>query len=146
MHGHPLNRWLRNINQKLTSKDTFTVVQHKIFAIKMSGKGSGKCGYQGREGRWGWGGLSRGISAIGYSYSGATTKHKGIYSALGIHVFDYGHKESADKMRNTWENIVHHGGTIDGHDIRNWLFNKKIVSIAKNQAHSRCIGWRSINH
>jgi hypothetical protein len=28
-------------------------------------------------------------------------------------------------MRTTWEKIVHHAGTIYGHDISNELLNKK---------------------
>jgi hypothetical protein len=32
-------------------------------------------------------------------------------------------------MRTTWEKIVHHVGTIDGHDISNELLNKKTVLI-----------------
>ena len=32
-------------------------------------------------------------------------------------------------MRPTWEKIVHHVGTIYGHDISNELQNKKIVTI-----------------
>ena len=34
-------------------------------------------------------------------------------------------------MWATWEKIVHHVGTIYGHDIRNGLHNKKKVSIPK---------------
>jgi hypothetical protein len=32
-------------------------------------------------------------------------------------------------MRTTWEKIVHHVGTIYGHDISNELQNKKTVII-----------------
>jgi hypothetical protein len=32
-------------------------------------------------------------------------------------------------MRTTWEKIVHHGGTIYGHDISNKLQNSKVVVI-----------------
>ena len=88
---------------------------------------SGRTG-RGRGGR-GRGGRGRGR---GNSYSGTgvtTTKHKGLCSALGIHVFDYGQKAAADQMRTTWEKIVHHAGTIYGHDISNELLNKKTVLI-----------------
>ena len=34
-------------------------------------------------------------------------------------------------MRTTWEKIVHHVGTIYGHDISNELQNKKTVTINK---------------
>jgi hypothetical protein len=61
--------------------------------------------------------------------SGALAKHKGLCAALGIHVFDYGQKGAADQMRTTWEKIVHHVGTIYGHDISNELQNKKTVII-----------------
>ncbi len=84
------------------------------------GKGRGN---RGRGGR----GRGRGNS---YSGTGATAaKHKGLCSALGNHVFDYGQKAAADQMRTTWEKIVHHAGTIYGHDISNELLNKKLVVI-----------------
>ena len=44
-------------------------------------------------------------------------------------MFDYGQKGAADQMRTMWEKIVHHVGTIHGHDVSNELLNKKIVSI-----------------
>ena len=34
-------------------------------------------------------------------------------------------------MRTTWEKIVHHVGTIYGHDISNELQNRKTVTITK---------------
>jgi hypothetical protein len=34
-------------------------------------------------------------------------------------------------MRTTWEKIVHHVGTIYGHDVSNELQNKKTVPISK---------------
>jgi hypothetical protein len=34
-------------------------------------------------------------------------------------------------MRTTWEKIVHHVGTIYGHDISNELLNKKTVTISE---------------
>ena len=51
--------------------------------------------------------------------------------AIGIHVFDYGQKKLADQMRNTWERLVNHSGTIHEHDISNELLNKKTVIIIK---------------
>ena len=66
----------------------FKVVNNKIFAIKISGTGSGRCGHQVRGGQGGRGGQVRGRAARGYSYSDVTTKHKGLCSAIGIHVFD----------------------------------------------------------
>jgi hypothetical protein len=50
-----------------------------------------------------------------------------------MHVFDYGIKGTADQMRNTWEKITHHVGTIYGHDISNELQNKTLVTIAEPQ-------------
>ena len=96
----------------------------------MSGRGSGRGSYQGGVVQGGQGGRVRGRVSIGYNYYGATTNHKGLCSAIGIHVFDYGHKASADQMSTTWENLVHYVGTIHGHDISNELINKKIVTIA----------------
>ncbi len=94
---------------------------------------SGRGGRQGR-GRGGRGTFSgRGGRGRGnhYSGAGATVKHKGLCSALTNHVFDYGQKGAADQMRTTWEKLVHHVGTIYGHDISNELQNKKTVTIAK---------------
>ena len=54
-----------------------------------------------------------------------------MYSALGIHVFDYGTKASVDQMRTTRDKLVHYVGTIHGHDIRNELLNKKTIIITK---------------
>ena len=60
----------------------------------MSGKGSGRGVYQVREGRGGRGGRGgrvgqgRGRASRGYSYSGDTTKHKVLFSAIEINVFD----------------------------------------------------------
>ena len=54
---------------------------------------------------------------------------KGLCSALGDHVFDYGQKWVADQMRTTWENIINHVGTIYGHNISNELQNKKQIEI-----------------
>jgi hypothetical protein len=91
----------------------------------MSGRGR----VRGGRGR---GGRGRGR---GHNYSGtgaATAKHRGLYSALGSHVFDYGQKAAADQMRTTWEKIFHHMGTIYGHDISNeQLLNKKTVTISE---------------
>ncbi len=78
-------------------------------------------------------GNSRGGRGRGNYYSGSdkVVKHKGLCAALGSHVFDYAQKGAADQMRTTWEKIVHHVGTIYGHDISNELLNKKTVVIDK---------------
>ena len=64
------------------------VVQHNIFGIKMIGKGSGRGSHQGRGGLGGQGFQGRGRTSRGYSYYGYNHKHKVLFSALGIHVFD----------------------------------------------------------
>jgi hypothetical protein len=94
----------------------------------MSGRGGRGRGNRGhRDGNRG--GRSRGRGR-GNSYaSTAVAKHKGLCAALGNHVFDYGQKGAADQMRTTWEKIVHHVGTIYGHDISNELQNRKTLKI-----------------
>ena len=84
------------------------------MGTKTSGKGSVRGGYQGWGGR---GGQGRGRAARGYGYSGGTPEHKGLCSALGIHVFDYGEKASVDQIITTWERLVLRVRTIHGHDI-----------------------------
>ena len=88
------------------------------------GRGSGRGSPSGRGGQRG----------RGSSYSGtgaAAAKHKGLCAALSHNVFDYGQKGAADQMRTTWEKLVHHVGTIYGHDISNELLNKKAVVLQK---------------
>jgi hypothetical protein len=92
----------------------------------MSGRGEqqGRGNRGGRDGN-SHGGHGRGGRGRSNSYSGlsgALAKHKGLCAALGIH-------GAADQMRTTWEKIVHHVGTIYGHDISNELQNKKTVII-----------------
>jgi hypothetical protein len=96
----------------------------------MSTRG-GRQGRGGRAGRGhngGRGGRGRGNY---YATEKAVAKHKGLFAALTNHVFDYGQKGAADQMQTTWEKIVHHVGTIHGHDISNELLNKKTVIIDK---------------
>jgi hypothetical protein len=79
------------------------------------------------------GGRGRG-QGRGTSYSGnGAAKHKGLCAALGMYVFHYGSKGAAGQMRNTWEKITHHVGTIYGHNISNELQNKTLVTIAEPQ-------------
>ena len=56
-------------------------------------------------------------------------KNKGLFSALGQHIFDYGKEGAADQMRTTWEKIANHIGTIYGHNISNDFQNKKRIEI-----------------
>ena len=61
-----------------------------------------------------------------YSSQGNTAK-KGLCSALGKYMFDYGHKTAADEMRTTWEKIIQYISTIYGQNISNKLYHKKII-------------------
>jgi hypothetical protein len=105
--------------------------QHYPIEVKMSTRG----GRTGRDhtGRGNGGRGNRNNQGRGSNYSGTgaanATKHKGLCIDLGNHVFDYGQKDAADQMRNTWEKIVHHVGTIYGHEISNELHNRKTVVI-----------------
>ena len=97
----------------------------------MSGRGGRGRGHRGnRDGNRGGRGRGRG-KGRGNSYTSnvTTIKHKGLFAALGSHVFDYGQKGAADNMRMTWEKIVHHAGTIYGHNISNELQNRKTITI-----------------
>ena len=85
----------------------------------MSENGSVRGVKQVQGGRGGRGGRGRGRSSRRYRYSGATIKHKRLCSAIGIHVFEYGHKASVDQRRITRENLVHRVVKIHGHDISN---------------------------
>jgi hypothetical protein len=108
---------------------------HSVNAMSNRGERQGRGSRGGRDGN-SRGGRGRGGRGRGNSYSGlsgALAKHKGLCAALGIHVFDYGQKGAADQMRTTWEKIVHHVGTIYGHDISNELQNKKTVTIDEPQ-------------
>ena len=83
------------------------------------------------------GGSRGGRSGCGYRGSGRGSRHytatlnknKRLCSAFGKNVFNYGQKELADQMRTTWENIVHHVGTVYGHYISKTLKNKIKVFI-----------------
>ena len=92
----------------------------------MSGRGGARSG--GRGGRFGrGGGRSRGR---GSNFASAgSSKQKGLCEALGSHVFDYGQKGSADKMRTSMEKFIQYVGTTFGEDIRNELENETTVVI-----------------
>ena len=53
------------------------------------------------------------------NYTATLNKNKGLCSALGNSIFNYGQKGAADQMRASWEKIVQHVGSIYGHDIIN---------------------------
>ena len=91
--------------------------------IIMTGRGRGGAGGRGR----GRGPRNR---SRGQNYTGSTrTTKKGLSAALGINVFDYGHKAAADEMRTSWEKLVEYVGTTYGPDISNELQNRQEVVI-----------------
>ena len=90
------------------------------------GRGGGRGG-RGNSGRGGRGGRGPGR---GQNYTGARRAPKqGLCAALGINVFDYGHKAAADQMRMSWEKLVQYVGTNYNQDICNELQNKVRVTI-----------------
>ena len=91
----------------------------------MSGRGGR--GHNG-HGNGSQGGHSRGGRGYNYS-SGGTPLKRGLCSALGKNIFDYGHKGTADEMRTSWEKLVQYVGTNYGQDISNELQNKTAVTI-----------------
>ncbi len=91
---------------------------HTIFFI-MTGRGRGGshsgCGSE----------CSRHGHGRGQNYTGARMVAKsGLCAALGINVFDCGHRAAADQMRTSWEKLVQFVGTNFGQDISNELQNK----------------------
>jgi hypothetical protein len=92
----------------------------------MTGKGRGGS----RGGRGGErGGRGRGR---GQNYTGARTAAKsGLCAALGINVFDYGHRAAADQMRTSWEKLVQFVCTNYGQDVSNELQNKIPVILSE---------------
>ena len=82
-------------------------------------------GGRGAHGGKGWG---RGNSYPSH-LNNLNNNNKGLDSALGNNVFDYGQKGAAYQTRITWENIINHVETIYGHDISNELQNKKPIDI-----------------
>jgi hypothetical protein len=68
----------------------------------------------------------------GQNYTGARTVAKsGLCAALGINVFDYGHRAATDQMRTAWEKLVQFMGTNYGQDISNELQNKIPVILSE---------------
>ena len=51
------------------------------------------------------------------------TAKKGLESALGANIFDYGQKNSADMLRSSWEKLVLFVGNKYGQDIGNEIKN-----------------------
>jgi hypothetical protein len=66
------------------------------------------------------------------NYTGTRTAAKrGLCAALGINVFNYGHRAAADQMRTSWEKLVQFVGTNYGQDISNELQNKIPVILSE---------------
>jgi hypothetical protein len=99
----------------------------------MSNRGGRDGGRDARGNGRGRGRSTRGRTGRGKDYSANIPKQRGLCAALGEHVFDYGQKGAADQSRTTWEKIVHHVGTIHGHDISNELLNRTEIPIPKPQ-------------
>jgi hypothetical protein len=55
----------------------------------------------------------------------------GLCAALGINVFNYGHRAAMDQMRTSWEKIVQFVGTNYGQDISNELQSKIPVILSE---------------
>ena len=92
----------------------------------MTGRGRGGS-HGGRGGERGGRGRRR-----GQNYTGARMAAKsGLCTALGINVFDYGHRAAADQMRTSWEKLVQFMGTNYGQDISNELQNKIPVILSE---------------
>ena len=96
----------------------------------MSGRGGQVRGCGVHNGRGGSG--SRGHDRGSGNYNTTLNKNKGLCSALGNNVFDYGQRGAAEQMQMTWEKIVHHAGNIYGQYIRNELHKKMKVFIPKS--------------
>jgi hypothetical protein len=88
----------------------------------MTGKGRGGS-RSGRGGECGGRGCGRGQNYTS-ARTARTAAKSGLCAALGINVFDYGHRAAADQMRTSWEKLVQFVGTNYGQDISNELQNK----------------------
>ena len=91
----------------------------------MSGRGRG--GHGGCGGNGGRGGRGRGRGHGCRSHGSTSTK--GMCSALGTNIFDYGARNAADRMRTTWDKIGKYVSTEHGNDIANKLKNKRELAI-----------------
>jgi hypothetical protein len=75
-------------------------------------------------------GRGSGRTGRGNDYSGsASSNKKGLCSALGSHVFDYGQRGSADQTKTSYEALTRHAGTVFGPDIGNELQNRQRLVI-----------------
>ena len=102
------------------------------------GRGHSGCGSGAHAG-------CRGCSR-GSNYTGSTSApKKGLCTALGANVFDYGTKGTADQMRTSWEKLMQYVGTNYGQDISNELQNKAVITLAK-PTHSAAVLARHAVH
>jgi len=101
------------------------------MSVRSSNSNSSGRGGRGDNNNNSRGGRGRGGGAgRGQHYTGAASTAKiGMCPALGVHVFDYGQKATADQMKTSWEKLVQHVGTNYGQDIANELQNKVTVTI-----------------
>jgi hypothetical protein len=75
-----------------------------FFTMTGRGRGGSRGGHGGKHSGDGYG--------RGENYTGARTAAKScLCAALGINVFDYGHRAAVDQMRTSWEKLVQFMGT-----------------------------------
>jgi hypothetical protein len=89
---------------------------------------------RGRGGSHGGCGGKHGVCSCGRGQNYTVTRtaaKSGLCAALGINVFDYGHRAAADQMRTSWEKLVQFVGTNYGQDISNELQNKIPVILSE---------------
>jgi hypothetical protein len=89
---------------------------------------------RGRGGSHGGCGGKHGVCSRGRGQNYTVTRtaaKSGLCAALGINVFDYGHRAAADQMRTSWEKLVQFVGTNYGQDISNELQNKIPVILSE---------------
>lgn len=92
------------------------------------GRGHNHGGHGGGSGRGSGCGHGRGNSYLGHHAS----NNKGLCSALGNNVFDYGLRGATDQMRNTWDKVCEYVGTEYRNDIANDLINKVEMTIPQS--------------
>ena len=88
---------------------------------------SGRHGRYGRSGGRGAGrnNQQRNFSGRGSSRGSFANREKGLTPALNNNIFTYGEKNSADKLRQSWEELAVHCGATMGTDIQTELHTGK---------------------
>jgi hypothetical protein len=122
--GHGLNSEIQQslliVTSTLTPFTNRNIGIYLASLFKMSGRGGENNGRGGR----GPGSANRGGRGRrrGQNYTGSENAAKrGMCTNLVTHVFDYGQKSEADKMRTSWGNLVQYVGTNYGQGINNKL-------------------------